>query len=113
MKKLFFILLVLCIFTKVYSQSYFNKNYNYFQNINLSTTLTCDYNDGYLIAGQIMTTDYRALHLLKIDENGDTIWSKLFFSDTLEIFYTGTSATIIIKSVESDTQSGFCITSII
>ncbi|OFX46848.1 MAG: hypothetical protein A2046_17205 [Bacteroidetes bacterium GWA2_30_7] len=100
MKKLIFIILVLCICAKVFSQTYFNNNYDYNQEVNSATSLINNDSSGFMIAAHIITTDYHALNLININDIGDTILSKIYYTDSLDVFYAGISGAII-KTVDT------------
>lgn len=49
---------------------------------------------GYLIAAQHVTPVYRGLLFIRTDQNGDTLWTKLYKKDSVA-YYTGKSGSLI------------------
>lgn len=88
-------LLLLLLLIKQYAAAQgFNRDYPFNNNVNLSTALTYStVGNEYIIAGQVVTADYRALRVLKLDSLGDTVWDKIY-ADSLDIYYTGRAAMV-------------------
>ena len=93
----FFILFI----TKLYSQNYFNKLYNYDNFGNFANTIY-EYNNGdFLIAGQKTSAgSLGSLHFIRINSNGDTVYSKRY-PQLNHYRYCGASGSLI-KSLDNN-----------
>ena len=76
---------------------YFNRTYDITE-FNLATSVL-PIDSGYLILGQIVTTINREFLLVRIDMNGDTIWTKSY-GEPPNIYFTGLGKSLI-KTVDS------------
>ncbi|MFN4233824.1 MAG: T9SS type A sorting domain-containing protein [Bacteroidia bacterium] len=72
----------------------FNREYPFNNFINGSTALSVAHSGNeYIITGQVVTSDYRALRVIKIDSLGDTVWDKSY-ADSLDVYFTGRAAMV-------------------
>ncbi len=88
-------LLLLLLLIKQYAAAQgFNRDYPFNNYLNGSSALTVSHSGSeYIITGQVVTADYRALRVLKLDSLGDTVWDKIY-ADSLDIYYTGRAAMV-------------------
>ncbi len=77
----------------VWAQStYFNKTHDF--SLWNPATSAVEVDDGYMVVGQIPTTEDRKVFLLKTDLNGDTLWLKIYGTAPM-IHYTGVGSSLI------------------
>jgi hypothetical protein len=88
------ILLVCCLYSlNMNAQIYFNKNYEY-NSSEANATSIIETIDGYIFPSCIYSSAINSFLIVKIDLNGDTLWTKEY-KDTTYIYSTGTSNSII------------------
>ncbi len=91
MKLFYFFLLVMLSALNANGQIYFNDVYNIGLNQG-ATSMVVD--TGYVVIGQEITSNYRSFKLMKINLNGDTIWTRNFPKNQFA-YYTGSSNSLI------------------
>ncbi len=92
MKSIFRLLIAICTFAlKANAQIYFNNTYNLNQ-YQGSTSIIED--TGYLAIGQEITSSYRSMFFIKVNLNGDTLWTKSYPRNQFA-YYTGSSNSLI------------------
>lgn len=94
MKHFFKILFLIgTLYSNAYAQTYFNNAYEIGGLVHGSTSLIED-PTGYLVLGQEITVDYRAMNFIKTNFNGDTLWTKSI-PRSQYAYYTGYSNSLI------------------